>query len=174
MSPTYVGISGATVHSDATNITNMDANPDPHNATGILSKAGVLVSSQQIRIGQITDGTSNTLAAGEQSGFCLTAAGAKADCRSDFGHGFPMGPSTYSFNQRDWNITTVRYGINVRAYNLTGIGDTYYGNNRPIQSAHPGGANVLFADGSVRMLTENTPLKVLMDMCNRDDGNVLQ
>jgi prepilin-type N-terminal cleavage/methylation domain-containing protein/prepilin-type processing-associated H-X9-DG protein len=172
MSPTYAGISGATQHPDATLITNKDSNGDPHNATGILSKSGVLVSSQQIRFGQITDGTSNTLMAGEQSDFCLTAAGAKADCRSDFGHGFPMGPSSYTFNQRDWNITTVRYPINTKAYNLTGIGDTYYGNNRPIQAIHPGGANVLFADGSVRLLQQGTALQALMDLANRDDGNV--
>jgi prepilin-type N-terminal cleavage/methylation domain-containing protein/prepilin-type processing-associated H-X9-DG protein len=174
MSPTYVGISGGTQHPDSTLIVNKDGNADPHNATGRLSKAGVLVSSQQIRIGQITDGTSNTLAAGEQSSPCLTAAGQKVDCRSDFGHGFPMGPSTYAANQRDWNITSVRYAINTRAYNLTGIGDIYYGNNRPIQSAHPGGANVLFADGSVRLLVESTSLTELMNLCNRDDGNVNQ
>ena len=174
MSPTYAGISGGTQHPDMSYITNKDSNADPHNATGILSKAGVLCSSQQIRMGQITDGTSNTIAAAEQSGWCFTSAGAKADCRSDFGHGFPMGPSTYAANQRDWNITSVRYGVNVRSHNLTGIGDVYYGNNRPIQSAHPGGANVLFADGSVRLLIENTALQTLFDLCNRDDGNVTQ
>jgi prepilin-type processing-associated H-X9-DG protein len=174
LSPTYTGITGAAQHPDMTHITNKDGNSDPHNATGILSKAGVLVSSQQIRFGQITDGTSNTLMAGEQSDFCLTAAGARVDCRSDFGHGFPMGPSTYSYNQRDWNITTVRYPINTKAHNLTGIGDTYYGNNRPIQSVHPAGANVLFADGAVRFLVQNTALQTLFDLANRDDGNTTQ
>lgn len=174
MSPTYAGISGGTQHPDTTQIKDMTSNTDPHNASGILSKGGVLISSDQIRIGQITDGTSNTIAAGEQSGFCLDNSGQKVDCRSDFGHGFPMGPSTYSFNQRDWNITSVRYAINTRAFNKLGIGETFYGNNRPIQSAHPGGANVLFSDGSVRLLMENIPLTELMNLCNRDDGNVNQ
>lgn len=174
MSPTYAGITGAATHPVAGNTVNMDGQSNQHNATGILSKAGTLISSSYIRFGQITDGTSNTICAGEQSGYCFESSGTKRDCRSDFGHGFPMGPETYAQNQRDWNITTVRYGINTRAYNLTGIGELYYGNNRPIQSAHPGGANVLFADGSVRLLMENTPLQQLFDLCNRDDGNVTQ
>ena len=83
-----------------------------------------------------------------------------------------MGPSSYAFNRRDWNITTVRYVINKKAYNTLGIGDTYYGNNRPIQSVHPGGANVLLADGSVRLLMQSTSLQALFDLANRDDGNV--
>ena len=174
MSPTYAGISGAATHPVGGNIVNVDNQSNPHDATGILSKSGVLVSSANIRFAEITDGTSNTLMAGEQSGFCLTAAGVKVDCRSDFGHGFPMGPENYSQNKRDWNITTVRYGINTRAWELKGIGDVYYGNNRPIQAAHPGGANVLHADGAVRFLIESTSLQALSDLCNRDDGNVSQ
>jgi prepilin-type processing-associated H-X9-DG protein/prepilin-type N-terminal cleavage/methylation domain-containing protein len=174
MSPTYAGISGAAAHPVGGNIADFDHETNEHNARGILSKAGVLISSSYVRFGQITDGTSNTIAAGEQSGFCFEPSGKKRDCRSDFGHGFPMGPEKYSQNRRDWNITTVRYGINTRAFNSTGIGEQYYGNNRPIQSAHPGGANVLFADGSVRLLMENTPLQQLFDLCNRDDGNVTQ
>ncbi len=174
MSPTYAGISGAATHPVAGNTVTMDNQSNQHNATGILSKAGTLISSSYIRFGQITDGTSNTICAGEQSGFCIDSNGQKRDCRSDFGHGFPMGPENYAYNQRDWNITTVRWGINARSYNLTGVGELYYGNNRPIQAAHPGGANVLFADGSVRMLMENTPLQQLFDLCNRDDGNVTQ
>ena len=174
MSPTYAGISGASQHPDMTNVTLKDGNTDPHNATGLLSKAGVLVSSQQIRFGQIGDGTSNTLMAGEQSDFCLTDQGVKADCRSDVGHGFCLGPSSYSFNQRDWNITTVRYPINTKTHNRIGIGDMYYGNNRPIQAIHPGGANVLFADGSVRLLVQSTLLQTLFDLANRDDGNTVQ
>jgi len=173
MSPTYAGISGASVHPVGGNTADLTNQSNQHDAKGILSKAGVLISSQYLRIGQITDGTSNTLMAGEQSGFCYESNGTKRDCRSDFGHGFPMGPENYAQNKRDWNITTIRYAINTRAWELNGIGDTYYGNNRPIQAAHPGGANVLHADGSVRFLVQNTPLQVLFDLSNRDDGNVL-
>jgi len=174
MSGTYPGISGASTHPDTSQITDKDGNGDLHNATGRLSKSGVLCSSQQVRFGQISDGTSNTLAVGEQSGYCFKPDGSKVDCRSDFGHGFMMGPSSYGGNQRDWNITTVRYGINFRDYSAKGVGDPYYGNNRPIQSAHPGGINGLFADGSVRFLSESLPLQQLHDLCNRDDGNTTQ
>ncbi|WP_425618480.1 DUF1559 domain-containing protein [Anatilimnocola sp. NA78] len=174
MASTYVGITGASTHPNATEVTDKDGNGDQHNATGRISKAGVLCSSKQVRFADITDGTSNTLAIGEQSGYCFKPDGSKVDCRSDFGHGFMMGPSTYANNQRDWNITTVRYAINFRDYSAKGVGDLYYGNNRPIQSVHPGGINGLYADGSVRFLSESMALQQLHDLCNRDDGNVTQ
>jgi len=40
-------------------------------------------------------------------------------------------------------------------------------------SAHPGGANFGFADGSVHFISETTVADVLMDLCNKADGNVL-
>ena len=39
-----------------------------------------------------------------------------------------------------------------------------------MSSNHPGGANALFADGSVRFLVDSTPLEVLGRMATRDDG----
>ena len=42
--------------------------------------------------------------------------------------------------------------------------------NHGINSEHPGGANVLFADGSVTFLAESTPWNVLQALCIRDDG----
>ena len=47
----------------------------------------------------------------------------------------------------------------------------YYGANRPIQSAHPGGANVLMTDGSARFAPQTLELQTFFNLCNRDDGN---
>ena len=78
-----------------------------------------------------------------------------------------------SIDDRWFNTTTIRYPINYRAWNTTGIGDQYYACNRPIQSAHSGGAQVALGDGSVRFLYEEMDLKTLYNLANRDDGNAL-
>lgn len=170
MRPTYCGIAGGDDHRTTQ---NYDAGADPHNAIGKRSAGGVLVSNLAVKIALITDGTSNTLMAGEQSKHCVDATGAKLDCRSDFGHGFTMGPALSTANQRDWNITTIRYAINTDSWNLKGIGDQFYGCNRPLLSVHPGGTNTLFADGTVRFLEGGIPLQMLKNLANRDDNNAV-
>ena len=49
---------------------------------------------------------------------------------------------TDTIDDRWVNTTTVRYGVNHRSWNSTGVGEEYYACNRPIQAAHPGGAQV--------------------------------
>ena len=46
--------------------------------------------------------------------------------------------------------------------------------NNEIWSDHPGGAQVLFCDGSVHFLTESTDLSVLAALCTRAGGEVTQ
>ena len=43
----------------------------------------------------------------------------------------------------------------------------------PFEQAHPGGANVLFADGSVRFLGESTDPKTVRALLTRDDGQAI-
>ncbi len=45
--------------------------------------------------------------------------------------------------------------------------------NKPIMSAHPGVAHVLFADGGVRGLNESINFNILMSLADRRDGNVI-
>lgn len=96
---------------------------------------------------------------------------------------------------RVWNVTTLRYPINSRkALDQPGIvvdpaplrpakeGDppppqppyppAGYGpgHNHGIISAHPGGAHVLTADGSVHFLNETMDLTLLLQLVTRDDG----
>ena len=46
--------------------------------------------------------------------------------------------------------------------------------NTPIQSAHSGGAQCCFADGSVHFLSETIEIQVLYNLANRDDGQVVR
>jgi prepilin-type processing-associated H-X9-DG protein len=42
----------------------------------------------------------------------------------------------------------------------------------PIRSAHPGGAGVVYADGSVHFLSNDTNLNILYALAGRLDGQV--
>ncbi|MEA1951452.1 MAG: DUF1559 domain-containing protein [Planctomycetota bacterium] len=167
ISATYTGINGATDHPTA---------QDRHGnaAWGRVSEGGVLLMFKGVSISSITDGTTHTLAVGEQSGWCINADGSKVDCRADCGHGFQIGPSgtslANSWGSRIFNTTCVIHPINARSFTLVGLSGNC-GPNRPIQSVHPGGAQVLLCDGSVRFLEEDIELQLLYDLANRDDGN---
>jgi prepilin-type processing-associated H-X9-DG protein len=170
--PMYTAITGAVDHRSAV---NKDNAPDPHRAVGIQSRGGVLQPYVFTKVRAVSDGLSKCILLGEQSDFCTNAAGQQFICMSDFEHGFQMGAVpeiNYVREDRWFNSTTVRYGIGHKDWNSPGVGVAYYGVNRPIQSAHPGGAHVTMGDGSVQFLAEDTNLQLLFNLCNRDDGNV--
>jgi prepilin-type N-terminal cleavage/methylation domain-containing protein/prepilin-type processing-associated H-X9-DG protein len=174
-SATYAGISGSTRHRTA-------RDGSWSGITGRISAGGVLVggwsgfSARAIPIAEISDGTSNTLAVGEQSDFLKVPAGtvptnqgcsSVGDCRADCWHGFPMGPVG---DDRQYNVTCVLYGVNWKTVGGAGL-DSAYPWNTPIQSAHPGGANVLMVDGSVQFLADGIKVELLYDLADRDDGH---
>ncbi len=165
MSATYVGIAGSSDHP-----TVKSKNP-VQGVDGKISSGGVLMVLETVRVGDISDGTSNTLAVGEQSDFCINDKGEPEDCRSDCYHGFPMGPGNDGW-QRIFNTTTVMHRINEKSMNALGVPGNC-GPNRAIQSVHSGGAQVLLCDSSVRFLAETIPIQTLYNLANRDDGNVI-
>lgn len=168
----YTAITGAIDHSTAV----AKENPaSPHMASGIQSAGGVLLANKCLTFANITDGSSNTILIGEQSDWCSSASGEKQDCRSDRGHSFTMGATpTAAGDDRWFNTTTVRYGINYKEWDSPGVGTPYYGCNRPIQAAHAGGVNVLLADGSIHLLSSSLNLQTLYNLCNRDDGGAIK
>ena len=169
-SPMYTGISGSISHPSRK---NKDRQSDPHRHRGIRSAGGVLIGNEPVAHEEITDGSSNTLMVAEQSGFCLDDAGSPISCRSDFGHSFTMGATPEAHSDDRWfNVTTVRYAVNHRIWNSPGVGDQFYGCNRPIQSPHPSGAHAGAADGSVRFLADSIDLDTLFVLCNRDGQDV--
>jgi prepilin-type N-terminal cleavage/methylation domain-containing protein/prepilin-type processing-associated H-X9-DG protein len=124
-----------------------------------------------IRIKQITDGLSNTLAVVEQSDWCRDADGNTFDCRS----GNPDKPFSMGICCADWlgpntnQLTTVLHPVGFKSASGLGV----FSPHTPIQSSHPGGANALLCDGAVRFLTTSLPIEVLYALADRDDGQVV-
>ena len=188
-SATYAGIAGA-----ADSEQNADFNKLYFSARlstqcgsteGWISTGGTLVVGRGVPIAEITDGTSNTMAIGEQSDFLTPAGGIpptwdpttstcySGDCRSDCSHGFSMGPWPKAAGiESQFNVTCVIHPINFKSTTGYGIQNNC-GPNSPIQSAHPGGANVAFADGSTHFLSESLDIQALRYLATRSDGQVV-
>lgn len=165
----YTGISGA-----LDGKTTRDKGPVP-GSYGKISWSGVIIvqdhrtrTPMSVDIAQIRDGTSHTIMAGEQSDWCIDADGTRKDCRADCGQGFPMGPADDQW-ERAFNVTCVIHPVGERSYRALGVAGNC-GPNTPLLSAHPGGANVVFADRSTRFLPSQTDLQILYNYANRDDG----
>jgi prepilin-type N-terminal cleavage/methylation domain-containing protein len=169
LSPTYTAIAGAIDHPSTI---NNDDSTDSSSSIGQLSSGGALTPHRYFRFKNITDGASKTLMIGEQSNYCRGSAGELIDCRSDCTHSFAMGVSRE--DNRFFNGTTVRYAINDINWNNVGVSvGSYYGPNRSLQSVHAGGAYCLAVDGSVHFIHETIALPTLFNLCNRDDGNLI-
>jgi prepilin-type processing-associated H-X9-DG protein len=70
-----------------------------------------------------------------------------------------LGPNTQQ-------LTTVLHPVGFKSASGLGV----FSPHTPIQSAHPGGANVLLCDGAVRFLSASLPVEVLYALADRDDG----
>lgn len=161
-SATYAGVAGATDHETAKNKSGTGG------ATGRISWGGALITRRAVEMAEVTDGTSNTLLAVEQSDYCIDDNGNQVDCRSDCGHGFPMGWGEDGW-ERIFNLTCVLHPVNDKSMSLLGVPGNC-GPNRTIQSAHSGGAEVVLVDGSVHFLNASTNIQTLYNLANRDDG----
>jgi prepilin-type N-terminal cleavage/methylation domain-containing protein/prepilin-type processing-associated H-X9-DG protein len=169
----YAGITGGVDDSiPEYNPDKNNGNQAPSGMSGRRTTGGILLANRFVSFAEVTDGSSNTILIGEQSDFCFDADGGTVDCRSDGNTGFQMG-TTPDANPFGWyNTTNVLYPVNHKDWTSYGIATNssgWGGVNYPIQSIHPGGAHVLFADGSVYILGESTQVQVLWNLCNRGD-----
>lgn len=187
--PMYVAVAGAT-----DNQINSDFFQDVVPARrGFYSRNGMFYAESFMKPRRVTDGLSNTLAVGEQSawGYEQNGLGDQRDIRSSITGGVfsstcdsgmaqhPTDPVPLDkIKNKDvfsYNITTLRYAINdtdwlgVERAGKSGFGEL----NKTLHSDHPGGVNVLLADGSVRNLTDDTNMTTLRQLGCRNDGLVI-
>ena len=78
---------------------------------------------------------------------------------------------------RTFQMTTIRYQINRKTGWPNPPGDCggqgvcdNIGTNIPLNSAHSGGVNALFGDGSVKFLRDSMPVATLAQLATRNDG----
>lgn len=128
-------------------------------------------SGRVIRLSEVPDGLTSTLFVVEQSDWCRDALGNQTDCRAGTGDKmFSMGMCCANWaGTHTVQVTTVLHRIGFKS--STGVG--VLSPHTPIQSVHPGGANVLLGDGSVQFLTVATKVQVLYALADRDDGKVI-
>ncbi len=163
--PNYVGIEGS--YYQGGTATTVAAQPY-HDTYGRANYNGVIqIAEFPVSFASITDGTSNTMMASEQSNFQFDTAGAKVDRRSSghWGGAWSCGSGARNWTQ---NVTTIRYPIRG---GFGSAGNTQpYEVNIPLFSAHPGGVQALRADGSVQWVAETIAFATLTALSDRGDG----
>jgi hypothetical protein len=167
----YVAIAGSFQH--RTNQTWTTAR-----RKGVIdSEGGMFVPGKTIELGQISDGTSNTICIAEESTWCIKTSGnVQIDNRSDLGIGFLFGNENNGGwrvdNTRSFSVNYIRFQINSKYDTSIFSADTESFMNAPLRSSHAGGGvNAGRVDGSVQLLSSNTALDILCNLADRDDGN---
>ena len=186
---TYVGIAGGTRQAFTGSSFTETRQTNGAATTGCctggdVTAGGVLIPNLAVKLVNVTDGTSNTIALSEQSDWLVTQNGTLVDWSTGW-HGWLIGTSQtavpgqagYSANDsRAFGLTSIRYQLNQKVGWPDG-GDCgalgvcpNFGCNIPLNSTHSGGVNATFADGTVRFLSNTLSVLDLAKLATRDDA----
>jgi prepilin-type processing-associated H-X9-DG protein len=155
----YAGISGPTVHSSFRN---------PATGVPYAANSGILLNIStgprtQTTAAEILDGLTQTLLVGELSGRGIFVAGTSNALRGVWAGG--------------QNCTSVPSapvgGLTIPPINPDPADAWINAGNSSLFSDHPGGAQVLLCDGSVRFLAETMDVQLLLALASRSDGEVI-
>jgi prepilin-type processing-associated H-X9-DG protein len=117
---------------------------------------GLFFGNSWLGFNDILDGTSSTIAAGERSASHFAAVWAGVGSNNSYGNEYTartLGRAGFLIN---WD------------YVWSGAPEN---RGKGFASYHPGGANFVLADASVRFFSQNTNSAVMHDLGRRADGN---
>lgn len=134
------------------------------------NRRSVMYRNSQVKMTQISDGTSNTVMVVECAARPAVYRRRSVDqsVMNDQGYGWADSEGPFSLDGADRNgiaFEGVTPAANARAINATNFNEPY--------SFHSGGANCLFTDGHVQFIRESVPLDVFAAMCTRAAGEVV-
>lgn len=155
-----------------TNLNNSLPQPIPSPTT-----SGILMS-KAVALSAVTDGLSNTMLVTEcagrpnlyQRGKLVPDGATPKSWSGSSTHPFPVG-GVWASHNKGFLIDGAL--ANAATNSTPGVAPVNYSNDNEVYSFHPGGANVLMADGSVRMVAESMSLQVLCAMATRAGGEVV-
>ncbi len=144
----------------------------------------MIYPNSDIRIADISDGTSHTYMAGETK-YCLLKIGCKAyfdsigGALNDYSYSWASNAAGHTTSQipQQGGIAAAVDPINNPAVLFTDIDEfdpaiwvNYAVPARAFSSNHPGGCHMMMADASVHFVDENIDLHIHQDRGDREDG----
>lgn len=157
--PTHFFAAGATTSAAGDYALSAGTGSVTAGASAGTSAPGVFYVNSPTKMRDVTDGTSNTILVGEK----LTRIPNKpGDNTAD--------NAQYRFSWHSTRNTTSPMNRDTY-YNLAGNANPFHETDCNFGSDHVGGAQFLFADGSVHFINENINLQLYQRLSDRADGN---
>lgn len=133
---------------------------------------GVFHRNSKVRIADITDGTSQTIGIGERnSGFVESIwAGDVPGAEVIYNTTAPSPPYNPKLPRcQNWRPSITAVVVHSRQYTINASN----GSPASFHSAHTGGGNFLFMDGSVHFINNGVDLTIMRALCTRNYGEVI-
>jgi prepilin-type N-terminal cleavage/methylation domain-containing protein/prepilin-type processing-associated H-X9-DG protein len=151
----------------------MDNPPDPNYACYEYQPFnGVFHRNLAIRIADITDGTSTTIGVGERNSDFVESGWAGVIPGQELVYNPATRPPPYNPALppcQNWRPSITAVVVHSRQFTI----NSPTGSPASFHSAHTGGGNFLFMDGSVRFINNGIGLNVMRALCTRNGGEVV-